>query len=160
MGSGKTAVGRRLARLLEYDFHDSDHHLEQQTGVDVAFIFDKEGEAGFRRRERQAIDALTRLDGIVLATGGGAVLDPDNRNHLASRGLVVYLETSIAQQLERTRRGRGRPLLQEGDPGEKLERLMREREPLYREIADVVVSTNARHVNAVAREIRRSLPPD
>ena len=160
MGSGKTAVGRRLARLLEYDFHDSDHHLEQQTGVDVAFIFDKEGEAGFRRRERQAIDALTRLDGIVLATGGGAVLDPDNRNHLASRGLVVYLETSIAQQLERTRRGRGRPLLEEGDPGEKLERLMREREPLYREIADVVVSTNARHVNAVAREIRRSLPPD
>ena len=160
MGSGKTAVGRRLARLLEYDFHDSDHHLEQQTGVDVAFIFDKEGEAGFRRRERQAIDALTRLDGIVLATGGGAVLDPDNRRHLASRGLVVYLETSIAQQLERTRRGRGRPLLEESDPGEKLERLMREREPLYREIADVVVSTNARHVNAVAREIRRSLPPD
>ena len=160
MGSGKTAVGRRLARLLEYDFQDSDHHLEQQTGVDVAFIFDQEGEAGFRRRERQAIDALTRLDGIVLATGGGAVLDPDNRSHLASRGLVVYLETSIAQQLERTRRGRGRPLLQEGDPGEKLERLMREREPLYREIADVVVSTNARHVNAVAREIRRSLPPD
>src|SRR6201995_3543686 len=103
MGSGKTAVGRHLARLLQYAFHDSDADIEAKTGVDIAFIFEKEGEAGFRLREKESIERLTRMQSIVLATGGGAVIDPDNRRALAERGLVVYLATSVGQQLERTR---------------------------------------------------------
>ena len=157
MGSGKTAVGRRLAALLDFQFHDSDHFIEEQTGVDVAFIFEKEGEEGFRRRERKAIDELTGLPNVVLATGGGAILDPDNRRHLAGRGFVVYLQTSLDQQLERTSRSRSRPLLEQGDPRQRLEALMHEREPLYREVADLMVCTDGRHVNAVARDIRRHL---
>src|ERR1700679_1941781 len=103
MGSGKTAVGRHLARLLQYTFHDSDADIEARTGVDIPFIFEKEGEAGFRVRERESIERLTRLESIVLAPGGGAVIDAENRRILAERGAVVYLETSIDQQLERTR---------------------------------------------------------
>ena len=110
MGSGKTAVGRHLARLFRFTFLDSDADIEAKTGVDISFIFEKEGEAGFRIRERESIDRLTRLDSIVLATGGGAVIDPDNRRALAERGVVVYLETSIDQQIERTRHARHRPL--------------------------------------------------
>src|SRR5580700_80281 len=100
MGSGKTAVGRHLARLFRFTFLDSDADIEARTGVDIAFIFEKEGEAGFRLREKEAIDRLTQLDGVVIATGGGAVIDPDNRRALAQRGVVVYLETSVDQQLE------------------------------------------------------------
>jgi len=116
MGSGKTAVGRHLARLLRFTFHDSDADVEARTGVDIQFIFEKEGEAGFRVRERESIERLTQLDSIVLATGGGAVIDDGNRRVLAERGLVVYLETSIQQQLERTRHARHRPLLNDTDP--------------------------------------------
>jgi len=108
MGSGKTAVGRHLARLYRYQFIDSDADIEAKTGVDIAFIFEKEGEAGFRLRERESIERLTQLNSIVLATGGGAVIDPDNRRVLAERGVVVYLATSVEQQLERTRHGRHR----------------------------------------------------
>src|ERR1700746_3607506 len=100
MGSGKTAVGRYIARALALPFHDSDAEIERRTGVDIPFIFEKEGEAGFRQREREAIEVRTALDGIVLATGGGAVLLPENRRHLAERGCVVYLETSVAQQAD------------------------------------------------------------
>src|SRR5271157_4686482 len=124
MGSGKSAVGRHLARLLRYTFHDSDADIEAKTGVDIAYIFEKEGEAGFRLREKESIDRLTHLDGIVLATGGGAVIEEDNRRVLAQRGTVVYLETSIDQQLERTRHGRHRPLLNGTNPEEKLKELM------------------------------------
>jgi shikimate kinase len=157
MGSGKSAVGRHLARLLRFAFHDSDADIESKTGVDIAFIFEKEGEAGFRLRERESIDRLTRLEGVVLATGGGAVIHPDNRRVLAERGRVVYLETSVAQQLERTRHGRHRPLLNDTDPEEKLIELMKSRALLYAEIADLTVSTDGRRVQLVAEEIHREL---
>src|ERR1700734_2718605 len=124
MGSGKTAVGRHLARLFHYTFHDSDADIEAKTGVDIPFIFEKEGEAGFRIRETESIDRLTRLESIVLATGGGAVIDPANRHALAERGVVVYLDTSIEQQMERTKHGRHRPLLNDTDPEKKLIELM------------------------------------
>ena len=159
MGSGKSAVGRHLARLCRLSFHDSDADIEAKTGVDVAFIFEKEGESGFRLRERESIDRLTRLDGVVIATGGGAVIHPDNRRALAERGMVVYLETSVDQQLERTRHGKHRPLLNDTDPKMKLSELMEERALLYREIADLTVSTDGRRVQLVAEEIYRELHP-
>jgi shikimate kinase len=157
MGAGKSAVGRQLARLLRREFYDSDAEIERRTGVDIPFIFEKEGEAGFRRRERDMIAELSGLEDIVLATGGGAVLDPANRAALASRGLVVYLVASVEQQLERTRLSSNRPLLDAPDPAERLARLLREREPLYRELAALVVHTDGRMVREVAQEIRRRL---
>lgn len=157
MGSGKSAVGRQLARMLRFSFHDSDADIEAKTGVDIAYIFDKEGEAGFRLREKESIERLTALDGVVLATGGGAVIDADNRRVLAERGTVVYLETSVDQQLERTRHGRHRPLLNDTDPQEKLKGLMLRRAALYKEIADLTVSTNGRRVQIVAEEIYQAL---
>ena len=157
MGSGKTAVGRHLARLFRFTFYDSDSDIEAKTGVDISFIFEKEGESGFRVREKESIDRLTRLDSIVLATGGGAVIDADNRRNLAERGAVVYLATSIDQQLERTRQGRHRPLLKDTDPEEKLKELMERRAVLYAEIADLTVSTDARRVQLVAEEIQQEL---
>jgi shikimate kinase len=157
MGSGKTAVGRYLARLLDLTFHDSDAEIERRTGVDIPFIFEKEGEAGFRQREREAIEILTAMDRIVLATGGGAVLLAENRRHLSDRGCVVYLETSVAQQVERVKQGRTRPLLSNVDSTSKLSQLLIERAPLYGEIADVVVSTDGRKVRSVAEDILREL---
>jgi shikimate kinase len=157
MGSGKSAVGRQLARLLRFTFYDSDAEIEAKTGVDIAYIFDKEGEPGFRLREKESVERLTRLDGVVLATGGGAVIDADNRRVLAERGTVVYLETSVDQQLERTRHGRHRPLLNDTDPQEKLKELMLRRAALYKEIADLTVSTNGRRVQLVAEEIYQAL---
>jgi shikimate kinase len=158
MGSGKTAVGRQLAKLMERPFYDSDVEIERRTGVDIPYIFEKEGEAGFRQREREAIEWLTRIEGIVLATGGGAILMPDNRRCLAERGYVVYLETSVAQQADRVKQGRTRPLLGDaGDPTQKLEQLLSARAPLYQEIADLTVSTDFRRVRAVAEQIVREL---
>ncbi len=153
MGAGKSAVGRHLARSLKLAFVDSDEEIEARTGVDIPYIFEKEGEAGFRVREKKVIDDLSRLDGIVLATGGGAVLDAGNRTCLGARGLVVYLKTGIDQQLSRTRRGRERPLIANEDPRGTLESLMQVREPLYTEIADLTVETDGRKVHAVAAEI-------
>src|SRR5271170_2618413 len=157
MGSGKSAVGRHLSRLLRFTFHDSDADIEAKTGVDIAFIFEKEGEAGFRLRERESIERLTRLEGVVLATGGGAVIEADNRRVLAERGAVVYLETSIDQQLERTRHGRHRPLLNDTDPEQKLKELMQRRAALYAQIADLTVSTDGRRVQLVAEQIHHEL---
>ena len=157
MGSGKTAVGRHLARLFRLTFHDSDADIEAKTGVDISFIFEKEGEAGFRIRERESIERLTRLPAIVLATGGGAVIEAENRLVLADRGVVVYLQTSIEQQLERTRHARHRPLLNGTDPEEKLRELMLRRAALYAEIAQVTVSTDGRRVQLVAEEIQGEL---
>src|SRR6202051_1484735 len=157
MGSGKTAVGRHLARMLHFTFHDSDADIEARTGVDIAFIFEKEGEAGFRVREKESIERLTRRESIVLATGGGAVVEADNRRVLAERGVVVYLATSIDQQLERTRHARHRPLLNDVDPEQKLEELMQRRAVLYAEIADFTVSTDGRRVQLVAEEIQHAL---
>ena len=153
MGAGKSAVGRQLARLLRLTFRDSDQEIESRTGVDIPFIFEKEGEEGFRKREAKVIDELTALNGIVLATGGGAVINADSRDRLGARGYVVYLRTSVEQQLQRTSRGRDRPLLETDDPKQRLGDLMIEREPMYLEIADLIVETDGRRVNAVANEI-------
>jgi len=157
MGSGKSAVGRQLARMLHLTFVDSDDEIESRTGVDISFIFEKEGEEGFRKREVRVIDDLSNMEAVVLATGGGAILDDDSRSRLGARGFVVYLYTTVEQQLLRTQKGRDRPLLENGDRSEVLEALMAVRDPLYREIADLVVETDGRKVRAVANEILERL---
>jgi len=157
MGSGKTAVGRRLAHDLGRPFADSDAVIEERTGVDISFIFEKEGESGFRRREAEIIDELTARDGLVLATGGGTIMAADNRRQLASRGLVIYLTATVSQQLERTRRGKERPLLNSGDQQQVLTDLLAVRDPLYREIADLCIGTDNRTVVKVSAEILRQL---
>jgi shikimate kinase len=153
MGAGKSAVGRQLARLLHLNFMDSDDEIESRTGVDISFIFEKEGEDGFRKREAKVIDDLSKIEGVVLATGGGAVISPQNRSHLGARGFVIYLYTTVDQQLARTKKGRDRPLLEGGDRREILEQLMEQRDPLYREVADLIIETDGRKVRAVADEI-------
>jgi shikimate kinase len=157
MGAGKSTIGRQLSRQLKKPFHDSDNEIEKRTGVDIPLIFELEGEAGFRKRESAVIDELTQLDDIILATGGGAILDPQNRDHLTSRGTVIYLHTSVSQQLKRTGRDRNRPLLQTGDPRGKLEELMAVREPLYRATADIVINTDGMRVMDVVKQIIRQL---
>ena len=158
MGSGKTAVGRQLARRLSMPFVDSDHEIEQRTGVDIPLIFDKEGEEGFRRREAEIIDELTARSAIVLSTGGGAVLWPENRSHLRTRGVVVYLETSVADQAARVSRSDNRPLLTGvDDVRARLQDLMTVRAPLYEEIAHIRVRTDGRRVQTVAREVLQHL---
>lgn len=163
MGSGKSAVGRQLARLLHLDFHDSDVEIERRTGVDIPYIFEKEGEAGFREREREVIESLTQLSNVIIATGGGAILLPQNREWLVQRGRIVYLKTGIEHQLDRTRQGRQRPLLYTDDPEAKLRELMEHRAPLYESIASFTVVTDGRQVRAVVDEIVQCLnaqPPD
>lgn len=157
MGSGKSAVGRLLARLLDAAFYDSDQEIERRTGVDIPYIFEKETEAGFRQRERETLEALTQVEPVVLATGGGAVVLPENRRCLQERGTVVYLKTSVDQQFQRVRLGRHRPLLLHVDPQAKLAELMRERAPLYLEVADLIVATDGRKVQGVAEKIVRAL---
>jgi shikimate kinase len=146
-----------LSKTLSLTFIDSDHEIEARTGADIPWIFDVEGEAGFRRREKVVIDELTRMDGIVLATGGGAVLDEDSRKLLASRGHVVHLRTTVDEQLKRTAHDRHRPLLHTEDPRRRLEGLMQVREPLYREIADISIDTDGRTARSVAKEIVKRL---
>ena len=157
MGAGKSAVGRHLARLLHLEFVDSDEEIETRTGVDIPFIFEKEGEEGFRKREVNVIDELSQREGVVLATGGGAIADPESRSRLGARGFVVYLHTSVKQQLERTQRRNKRPLLENGDKEKVLRELMEERDPLYREISDLIIETDGRRVQTVAREIHDAL---
>lgn len=158
MGAGKSTVGKRLAEVRGMEFVDSDNEVEARTGVDIAYIFEKEGEAGFRKRERATLSDLTLRNGIVLATGGGAILDPDNRQNLSARGFVVYLHASLDQQVHRTARTDNRPLLQTGaDRRETLARLFEMRDPLYREIADLVVSTDGRNARLLVREIEDHL---
>ena len=157
MGSGKTAVGRRLAALLGKQFLDSDAEIEKRTGVDVRYIFEKEGEARFRQRERDVIAELTTLEGVVLATGGGVILDPANRERLAETGVVVYLETTLDTLVRRTKASRTRPLLLNDDPRIVLERLMVVRRPLYEESADLRIDTTGRQVRAVAVDIQQRL---
>ena len=157
MGAGKSTIGRQLAKQLGRPFHDSDHEIESRTGVDIPLIFELEGEAGFRKRETTVIDELTRLPNIVLATGGGAILDPANREHLKTRGQVIYLHTSVNHQLKRTRKDRNRPLLQTDNPRKKLEELMSVRDPLYREIAGIVIDTDGMRVRDVVKIIIQKL---
>jgi shikimate kinase len=153
MGAGKTTIGKQLAQSLGMTFADSDLEIQRRTGVDIPTIFAYEGEEGFRQREQQVIDDLSQIDGQVLATGGGAVLRAENRQHLSARGIVVYLECSPEQQYERTYRDRNRPLLQTEDPLQRLQDLTEVRDPLYRGTADYTVSTEGRGASAVANEI-------
>ena len=153
MGAGKSTVGRLLARRLKRSFYDSDHEIERRCGVGIPVIFDIEGERGFRAREAQVIAELAALDGIVLATGGGVVLDAENRRRLAARGTVVYLHARPIDLYERVRHDRNRPLLASADPLIKLEELYAQRDPLYREVADLVVNTGKQSAPALAREL-------
>jgi shikimate kinase len=157
MGAGKTTIGRLLARDLKLQFLDADQDIERRTGADIPWIFDVEGEEGFRDREQQVIEELTKRPGIVLATGGGAVLRPVNRAALA-RGLVIYLRVTLDEQLRRTGRDRKRPLLNVDDPGKVLRELFAARDPLYREVADLVVDSDSSSPRAVAQRILSQLP--
>lgn len=153
MGTGKTTIGRQLARAMAFQFVDADHELERQTGASISLIFDIEGEAGFRAREQRIIDELTQRDNIVLATGGGAVLAEDNRSNLHERGFVVYLKTPVETLVQRTRLDSSRPLLRTSDPEQAMRDIIVKREPLYAEVADLVVDTAKLSVKQVIRKI-------
>ncbi|KMK52407.1 shikimate kinase [[Actinobacillus] muris] len=153
MGAGKSTIGRQLAQMLNMDFLDSDAVIEERAGADIDWIFDIEGEAGFRKREERIINELTQAQGLVLSTGGGSVLSKDNRNFLSARGIVVYLETSVDKQFERTQRDKKRPLLQTDDPYQTLKELAEIRNPLYEEIADIVLQTDEQSAKVVATRI-------
>ncbi len=157
MGAGKTTVGRQLAKQLGKTFIDSDQEIEARTGVRIPVIFEIEGEAGFRKREESAIELLTAQSNIVLGTGGGAVLSENNRKLLKSRGMVVYLRGSPEQLYERTRHDRNRPLLQTEDPLAKLGTLYLQRDPLYREVSDLIVDTGRQSVTSLTRQLRDKL---
>ena len=157
MGAGKTTIGRALAKKLDKQFVDSDHEIEARSGVSIPVIFDVEGEAGFRQREAEVIRALTTREGIVLATGGGAVLRPENRELLKSRGTVIYLRADIGQILQRTAKDKNRPLLQTENPRLKLEQLLSEREPLYREVAHLAVDTGRPNISSLVQVILTQL---
>jgi shikimate kinase len=157
MGSGKSTIGRLLAKNRKLTLYDSDREIEQRTGVDIPMIFEYEGEAGFRRREADVIAELTALRDIVLATGGGSVLLAENRTALKENGFVVYLRCTVDRQMERTHKDNHRPLLRTENPRARLEELMKTREPLYREIADLIVDTGRHSSRQAAREILRVL---
>jgi len=157
MGSGKSTVGRALARKVGYRFLDSDREIEQRCGVDIPTIFDYEGETGFRDRESKIVEELTALPNIVLATGGGAILRQSNREHLNTRGYVILLKVDIEEQLRRVSCDSSRPLLQTADPAARLKALMIEREPLYKAVAHVEISTDARRMYHVVTKILRHL---
>lgn len=157
MGAGKSTIGRHLAQMLHLEFHDSDHEIEKRTGADIAWVFDVEGEEGFRVRETQVVADLTEKQGIVLATGGGSIQSKEIRNNLSARGIVVYLETTIDKQVARTQRDKRRPLLQVDDPRQVLENLAVTRNPLYEEIADVIVKTDEQSAKVVANQIIEQL---
>jgi len=157
MGSGKSTVGRHLADLLGCAFIDSDAEIESRAGADIPWIFDVEGETGFRRRETAVLKDLVEHSGAVIATGGGAILAAENREMMARTGIVIFLNASVAQQLKRTGSGEGRPLLQQGDREETLKQLMAERDPLYRALADVIISAGGGNARKVARQIEAVL---
>jgi len=157
MGAGKTTIGRQLSELLRLEFVDSDHEIEARAGANIPWIFDVEGEDGFRQREESVIDELTQRQDIVLATGGGVVMREPNRRHLHDRGTVIYLQTPVAVQLERTSRDRNRPLLRTPDPRRRLTELMLLRDPLYREAAHIVMPTEGGSAREVATRILHAL---
>jgi len=157
MGAGKSTVGRHLARLLQKTFLDSDRELEERTGARISIIFELEGETGFRKRERAMLEELTARDDVVLATGGGAVLDADNRSLLRGRGFNVYLNAPLELLVQRTSRDRHRPLLQTEDRETRIKTLLEVRDPLYREVADMIITSDRRSATLVAREILRRL---
>ena len=158
MGAGKTTVGRQLAAELGKTFCDTDREIEQRTGVRIALIFEIEGEGGFRVREKQVVQQQTRLANIVLATGGGAILDAENRRCIAERGVVVYLHGQPKDLWHRTRHDKSRPLLQNTDVLHKLHLLYQQRDPLYREIADIVIDTGRQSARTLLQELINRLP--
>ena len=160
MGAGKTTIGRLLAKRLGKTFHDCDHEIEARTGVRVSVIFEIEGEPGFRKREAEELGRLAALENIVLATGGGAVLDPGNRALLKARGLVVYLHAQPKDLWQRTRHDKSRPLLQAADPRARVEELYRARDPLYREIAELVADTGRQSANLLVNQLLEQLGPE
>lgn len=153
MGAGKTTIGRQLAKALKLPFYDSDKAIEESTGVDIPTIFEFEGEEGFRDREQKMIQKLTQLQGIVLATGGGAILREENRNALKNNGYVVYLQCPVDRILERTRRDTQRPLLRTDDPKERLQQLFEQRQPLYLSCADFKIDTGVLKSKTVVSRI-------
>lgn len=157
MGAGKTTIGRQLAKNLGVEFFDSDRVIEQRTGATISLIFELEGEEGFRNREQKVIDDLSQKNGIILATGGGAVLREENRQHLKNRGNVVYLAATIEQILERTRFDKSRPLLQTKDPRSRLKEIIEQRDPLYRECADITLKTSNRNIRYMVKDILQQL---
>ncbi|PID61797.1 MAG: shikimate kinase [Gammaproteobacteria bacterium] len=157
MGAGKSSVGRALARRLGYGFHDSDREIEERCGVDIPTIFEYEGETGFREREERIIDELTNLPDVVLATGGGAVLREANRERLRRRGHVILLKVDPDEQFRRVSGDTSRPLLQTANPKQRLAELMREREPIYRAVADVEIATDSRRMHHVVTRILNHL---
>jgi shikimate kinase len=157
MGSGKTTIGQRLAKILGLEFLDNDHELEEQTGASVSLIFDLEGEEGFRKRETAMLKKLSARKNVLIATGGGSILKQENRDILRRSGLVVYLRTSVSQQIRRLSRDKSRPLLQSGDREEKLARLAKERNPLYEELADVTFPSQNRGLEAAARALHQTI---
>lgn len=157
MGAGKSTIGRLLSAELKLEFKDSDKEIEDRCGCNIPWIFDVEGEAGFRDREVMAIDEITQESNVLMATGGGAVLRPENRMALKSRGTVVYLKTSVEQQLSRTGKDKNRPLLQIPNPREVLSRLMAARDPLYQEVADITIHTDDRNPKYVVQEVLKRL---
>jgi len=160
MGAGKTTVGRQLAKRLGKRFLDSDQEIEERTGVKVATIFEIEGEAGFRARESRVIEELAETEDLVLATGGGVVLDPANRARLAASGFVIYLHAQPRDLWQRTRQDKTRPLLQGVDPLARLKELYAIRDPLYREIADIVIDTGRQGVGALIARVLAELPDE
>jgi len=157
MGAGKTTIGKYLAQRLNLDFADTDTEIEKRTGADIPWIFDVEGEEGFRKREQQVVEEMTLWDNVLLATGGGVVVSQENRRVLAARGFVIYLHASVEEQVRRTYKDRRRPLLQEGDPEDVLRALMMERDAHYREIADHVINTDDSSPRTVAQRLVREL---
>ena len=157
MGAGKSTIGRLLSSELKLTFFDSDKEIEDRCGANIPWIFDREGEPGFRDREQQVIDDLTQKPSILLATGGGAVMREENRQHLANRGTVIYLRATVEQQIARTERDRNRPLLRQGNPKQILQTLFEQRDPLYQSIADIVVETDQRNPRWVVQELRKTL---
>ena len=153
MGAGKSTIGKQLAKTLRKDFLDTDTEIERRTGVDIPYIFDLEGEEGFRRREQQVISELSQSRDVVMATGGGAILSSENRASLVARGLVVYLYAPLELLIERTSRDRNRPLLADGDPQEVMTKLLEERDPLYRQVADLVMETDQRSTRLVVKDL-------
>ena len=153
MGAGKTTIGKQLAQQSGRDFYDSDREIEKHTGANIPLIFELEGEEGFRKREKNTLIELTQKQDIVLATGGGAVLDPDNRALLTKSGFVIYLSAPLAQLINRTSKDRNRPLLQTKNPRKKLEEIIATRDPLYREVADIVIETDDKPVRNVVKNL-------
>ena len=157
MGAGKTTIGRQIARIFSYDFYDSDREIEERTGASIPLIFDLEGEEGFRKREQNIIAELCTKNHIVLATGGGAVLKKENQNVLKRSGTIVYLSADVEDLLERTAKDKNRPLLQTDNPKSILKKILIDREPIYRELADIILTTNKLTVHTAVKELENEL---